>query len=207
MSKVTPYPLRIAKCTKTARCNPANRKPIKEETKRVLRKGARGDGFPMTVAVTLTLVLLFCCIGEYFRISTIAQGVRDAVQQAVIATVSDNYDNVYHAVREGYAAGWSPTDDDWEESIDLGNIYANLAATLGLVSDGEGYVKYTGEDVEFTLSDLSVEIRNNGLGSGERNGYTATATVHLEVPATFAGSILPPVPIDLKIQARYIPKF
>lgn len=207
MSKVTPYPLRIAKCAKTARCNPASRKPIKDKAKRVLRKGARGDGFPMTIAVTLILILLFCCIGEYLRTAIIAQGVRDAVQQAVIATVSDNYDDVYHAVREGYAAGWSPTEDDWEESIDLGNIYANLSVTLGLVSDGENYVKYAGEDVEFTLSDLSVEIQNNGLGSGESDGYTATAAVHLEVPTAFAGSVLPPIPIDLKIQAKYMPKF
>ena len=70
-----------------------------------LLKGGRGDGFPMTIAVTLVLLLIFCGISEYFRVSIISQGVRDSVQQAVISTINDNYDDVYHAVREGYAAG------------------------------------------------------------------------------------------------------
>ena len=36
---------------------------------------------------------------EYFRLLIVAQGVRDAVQEAVISTVNDNYDDVYHGVR------------------------------------------------------------------------------------------------------------
>lgn len=60
----------------------------------------------MVIAVTLCLLMLFMVIAEYFRVNIIVQGVRDAVQQAVIATVNENYDDVYHSVREGYAAGW-----------------------------------------------------------------------------------------------------
>ena len=59
----------------------------------------------MVIAVTLCLLMLFMVIAEYFRVNIIVQGVRDAVQQAVIATVNENYDDVYHSVREGYAAG------------------------------------------------------------------------------------------------------
>lgn len=53
------------------------------------------DGFPLAVAVTLCLVMVFSGISEYFRLMIIAQGVRDALQDAVISTVSDNYDDVY----------------------------------------------------------------------------------------------------------------
>src|SRR5574344_135407 len=103
--------------------------------RRILFKGERGDGFPLTIASTLCLLLIFCGISEYFRVTIIAQDVRDAVQEAVISTINDNFDDVYHAVREGYAAGYSPTEDGaWEESIDTGNIDAQLAATLGLTS-------------------------------------------------------------------------
>ena len=134
--------------------------------------------------------------------------VRDAVQEAVISTVNDNFDDVYHAVREGYAAGYSPTENGgWEESVDTGNIYAQLAATLGLTSTGSGYASYAGDELEYTLSELTVTLSNNGLASGESEGYLANATLVLEIPTGFAGRILPPVRMLLRVQAKYIPKF
>jgi len=82
----------------------------------------KGSSFPLIVAVTLCLVMIFTGISEYFRLIIIAQGVRDAVQDAVISTVNDNYDDVYHGVREGYSGGYQPIADDFEESLDYGDI-------------------------------------------------------------------------------------
>ena len=208
MSKVTPYPLRIVKCAKGLIHKSKKQLPQKSDRKHTLLKGSRGDGFPLTIAVTLCLLLIFCGISEYFRVTIIAQGVRDAVQESVISTINDNFDDVYHAVREGYAAGYSPTEDGaWEESIDTGNIYAQLAATLGLTSTGNGYASYAGEELEYTISELTVTLSNNGLASGESEGYLANATLVLEIPTGFAGRILPPVRVLLRVQAKYIPKF
>jgi len=53
-----------------------------------------GASFPLIVAVTLALLLIFCGVSEYFRLMIIAQGVRDTMQAAVISTVNDNYDDV-----------------------------------------------------------------------------------------------------------------
>ena len=208
MSKVTPYPLRIVKCARGLIHKSKKQLPQKSDRKHTLLKGSRGDGFPLTIAVTLCLLLIFCGISEYFRVTIIAQGVRDAVQESVISTINDNFDDVYHAVREGYAAGYSPTEDGaWEESIDTGNIYAQLAATLGLTSTGNGYASYAGEELEYTISELTVTLSNNGLASGESEGYLANATLVLEIPTGFAGRILPPVRVLLRVQAKYIPKF
>lgn len=151
--------------------------------RKLLFRSRSGEGYPMVIAVTLCLLMLFMVIAEYFRVNIIVQGVRDAVQQAVIATVNENYDDVYHSVREGYAAGWFPEGDgEWFESIDAGDIYGNLSYILGLTTDGEGYMKYAGNELEYTLSDLSVHISNNAIASGRSEGYLATATLHLEVP-------------------------
>ena len=167
-----------------------------------------GEGYPMVIAVTLCLLMLFTVIAEYFRVTIIVQGVRDAVQQAVIATVNENYDDVYHSVREGYAAGWFPEENgEWSESIDTGDIYGNLSALLGLTTDGENYTKYVDNALEYALSDLSVRIFNNALASGQSEGYLATVTLHLEVPISFAGKILPPASLDLRVDAKYVPKF
>lgn len=203
-----PYSIRVFQCAKSRFRKSKNNQRNQANKSRLLKKGARGDGFPLTIAVTLCLLLIFCGISEYFRITIIAQGVRDAVQQSVISTINDNFDDVYHAVREGYAAGYTPTgDESWTESLDTGNIYAQLAATLGLTSTGDGYASYAGDNLEYTLSDLTVKLINNGLASGESEGYLADATLILEVPSSFAGKGLPPVRILLRVQAKYTPKF
>ena len=86
--------------------------------RKLLFRSRSGEGYPMVIAVTLCLLMLFMVIAEYFRVNIIVQGVRDAVQQAVIATVNENYDDVYHSVRRampqagsrrGTASGSSPS--------------------------------------------------------------------------------------------------
>ena len=72
---------------------------------RQILKDRRGVAFPLIIAIVLVLVMLMCCISEYFRLLIVAQGVRDAVQEAVISTVNDNYDDVYHGVRVNNAEG------------------------------------------------------------------------------------------------------
>ena len=116
--------------------------------RKLLFRSRSGEGYPMVIAVTLCLLMLFMVIAEYFRVNIIVQGVRDAVQQAVIATVNENYDDVYHSVREGYAAGWFPEGDgEWFESVDTGDVYGNLSYILGLTTDGDGYMKYAGNEL------------------------------------------------------------
>ena len=103
----------------------------------------RGVSFPLIVAVTLSLVILLCGVSEYLRLLIVAQGVRDAVQEAVISTVNDNYDDVYHGVREGYSGAYQPMAGDFEESLDYGDIYGRLDSLLNLRSHGGYHVQYT----------------------------------------------------------------
>ena len=85
-----------------------------------------GEGTPMILAIVLVLLMLFCTVAEFSRVWIIAQGVKEAAQQAVISTINDNYDDVYHAVREGYAAGWYPDGTGrWDESVDTGDVYGH----------------------------------------------------------------------------------
>ncbi len=172
-----------------------------------LLKNSRGEGYPLVIAVTLVLLLLFCVAAEYFRLNIIVQGVRDAAEQAVISVMNDNYDDVYHAAREGYAAGWHPDADAWEESLDLGDVYAQLSDTLALTQNGESYCKRSGEETEYTLSKLVVEVRNNALSSGETQGYLADVRIALQVPVHFCNMELPDLYLNLALQAKYIPKF
>ena len=176
--------------------------------RKLLFHSRSGEDYPMVIAVTLCLLMLFMVIAEYFRVNIIVQGVRDAVQQAVIATVNENYDDVYHSVREGYAAGWYPDGTGrWDESVDTGDVYGQLASTLGLENTGSGYQKISSGNVEYTISGLSVELSNNALSSGQSKGYTAAVEIHLEVPVRFLGNLLPAAEMTLHTEAKYVPVF
>lgn len=170
----------------------------------------KGSGFPLAVAVTLCLVMIFTGISEYFRLMIVAQGVRDALQDAVISTVSDNYDDVYHGVREGYSGGYQPMDSDFDESVDYGDIYERLDRILGLEQSGDEHVKTTSEGKqEFKIWDLEVEIRNAPLASGDIAGqrFKIDSYIMLEVPVSFGGRLLPCMKIKVKNSAGYTPKF
>jgi len=173
-------------------------------------KSKRGTSFPLVVAITLALVIVFCGISESIRLMIVAQGVRDAIQSAVDSTINDNYDNVYHGVREGYSGAYQPSVSDFEESMDYGDIYGRLDQLLGLRKENGYHVKYAGEDMEFRLSGLSVDLDNMPLAPtspDNSKGLLADAAIKLEVPVSFGGKSLPPMVINLRVQAKYMPIF
>ncbi|OCN02853.1 hypothetical protein A7X67_12300 [Clostridium sp. W14A] len=173
-------------------------------------KGQRGTAFPLVVAVSLALIMLLCVIAESMRLMIIASGVRNAVQSAVISTVTENYDDVYHAVREGYSGGYRPSGSSWSKSEDLGDIYGEVDRCLGLKKENGRHVKYAGGTQEFSLSELSVEIQNTSLAPSSpehERSFLADAEILLEVPVSFCGKSLPPMRVRLKAQAKYMPLF
>ncbi len=170
----------------------------------------KGSGFPLAVAITLCLVMIFTGISEYFRLIIVAQGVRNALQDAVISTVNDNYDNVYHGVREGYSRGYQPIDADFEESVDYGNIYDKMDTILGLNQSSEYHLKVTSDGkTEFKIWDLDVDIQNAPLAGGDQAGqrFIIDSSIMLEVPVSFGGKLIPSMQIKVKSSAGYTPKF
>lgn len=111
-------------------------------------------------------------------------------------------------MREGYAAGWYPDGTGrWDESVDTGDVYGQLASTLGLENTSSGYQKISNGNVEYTISGLSVELSNNALSSGQSKGYTAAVEIRLEVPVRFLGNLLPAAEMMLHTEAKYVPVF
>lgn len=172
-------------------------------------KDRSGNGVPLAAAVTLCLLMIMLGIMEYSRLMIISSGVKDAMQEAVITVVNDNYNEIYHAVREGYAAGYEPWGEDFEESVDEGDVYGRLAELLGLDYDGNGLIGYLPNGIiEYKISQLSIEIPNSELAPSESGqSYEVVTTVRLEVPVTFLQKVLPEMSIKLRTKAAYTPKF
>jgi hypothetical protein len=176
----------------------------------VILKSKRGSSFPLVVAITLALVIILCGVSESIRLMIIAQGVRDAVQSAVISTINDNYGNVYHGVREGYSGAYQPSASDFQEDLEYGDIYGRLDQLMGLRQVNGYHVKYSGDEMEFRVSGLSVGLDNMPLAPANPDnlkGLLADVAIKLEVPVSFGGNSLPPMVINLRVQAKYMPIF
>lgn len=170
----------------------------------------KGSSFPLIIAITLALVIIMCGILEFFRLNIIASGVKEAVQDAIIITVNDNYANVYHGVREEYSGGYLPDGSSFSYSVDTGDVYDHMDTTLGTTVESGKHIKYSGDVVEYKLSGLEVTVRNAPLApSSPRNAqhFEADAVILLEVPVQFGGKQLPPMKIKLKVQAGYTEVF
>ena len=173
------------------------------------RFGNKGSATVWAVVICLAIVFIMCVISEYMRISIITTGLRDAVQSAVVSTVTANYDETYSQLREGYSGGYLYSDTGFIESIDVGDIYGRLDNLLGLTQEGKKYVKYTASGQrEYTISDLRIEFENTALaqGNADKNLY-ATVWIYITIPIRYGGRELLPLNLTLQTQAAYVPKF
>ncbi len=177
--------------------------------KRILRDN-KGGSFPLTVAITLALLIILCGVTEYFRLNIIASGVKEALQDAIIVTVNDNYADVYHGVREGYSGGYQPDGESFSYSVNTGDIYSYMDSTLGTKKMVGRHIKTVGGVTEYSLDRLDVTVRNAPLApSYPKNAqrFEADATIWLEAPVQFGGKQITTMRIKLKVQAGYTEVF
>ena len=178
--------------------------------KQILKDRRGGTSFPLIIAIVLALIIILAGVSEYLRLMMIAKGVRDAVQSSVIATVVENYDNVYQGAREGYSGAYQPMGGGFDESLDYGDIYRRLSNVLGLTRSGGAYEKRLPDGSnEFRVWGLSVDIKNAPFARSDSASerFVADCTIQLEVPVSFGGRLLPPMRITVKTGAGYTPKF
>lgn len=183
------------------------------EVKNIRRilKEKKGNALSLACAIVLSLIIIFSAVSEYMRLQIIAKGVRDALQTSVIAVAAQNYDDVYNGLREGYSGGYNLNQANvWESKVDTGDVFAYLDNLLGLEKNGVYHIKFTGKETEYKLSDLKINIINTPLAPlnpNTSNKFQAQATIHIEVPLSFGWDKLPPLQINLKVNAGYTSKF
>ncbi len=181
---------------------------IRNRLKQALENEKR-QGYPLTVALALSFMLLFTVISQYFHYFLVAQGVRDALQDATIVTVTENYNETYHGIREGYSGGYQPDSVSFNEAVNYGDIYARMSAVLGTEHSGGAYIKTANGAEEYRLYDLNVEISNATFAQADTAGdrFVVESTIILEMPVYFCGKSLPNLKINVKTTAGYTPIF
>lgn len=165
----------------------------------------QGSAAVIACVLTLCLLLIFTAGSEYLRLQLMARGVRDAVQSAIIAVAVENYDEVYNGLREGYSGAYRlDSQGDWYQNVDEGAVMEELNALLGL-RNGR---KYSQAQIEYQLSNLQVTVENTSFAlENPIERFQACATWTMTVPLGFGWEHLPPLNIDMQVQAGYSPKF
>lgn len=175
---------------------------------KALARDKSGNSTPTIIALILGLLFLICAMSEFFCLMIIAQGVRDGLQQAVISVATTNYDETYRGLREGYSGGYRLSGAQWVEDLDYDDVYYRLDSLLGTERDGNYHIKEQDGGYEYRISGLRVEITNTGLapGSASRN-FEADARITIEIPISFGWGMVPPLTMELRTKAAYMPKF
>ncbi len=173
---------------------------------RAILKDKQGVSALNSAIIVLIVFILFSVVLEYLRIFTIAKGVQDTVEFAVISVITDNWDNSASAIKQGYSGAYSYDVGSWVEDYSTGQVYDDLMDTLGMSNHGSGLTKFIGDKGEYYLSDLEVTIANTGLQS-DINELEATAKIKLTIPVDYSFADLPDIVIDLKSKAKFSPKF
>lgn len=179
-----------------------------EKLKKLI-KSKSGSAAILSVIILLVMLMLFTMAIEYLRIKTIAKGIRDSLESAVISVVVQNWDNNYESLRQGYSGGYDldENSDDWAIDIDEGAIYNDLGNALGLSSWGNKYLKFAGEEVEYYLYDLDVTVINARFRGDDNDLFKASADIVLEVPFKFGWGHVPNMVVPIKLKAKFTPKF
>ena len=174
---------------------------------RKLLGGQEGSMAPLAVAAAIAMLIIILGVSEYMRLVITAAGVKDALESAAIAVVNDNYNEVYHGVREGYDAGYEPDDTGFMESLDYGDVYGRMCSLLGLEEDGDGCVRRnTAGRLEYRIKNLTVNVHNTALSS-PGGTYYVEAGLTIEIPVCFGGKIVSNLSIPLRVRAAYREKF
>lgn len=165
-----------------------------------------GNGLISLLWLSIIIFLLASVGYEYMRLHIISSGVKDALQNAIIAVATENYDNTQYALQDSYVGAYS---NEGVLQLDKGDIMAEMDELLGL-NDNHIATSFDSE-MEFQLSNLEVDIKQanyNPAQSGDGPGkYVVDGTITIVVPLNFGWDLLPPVKMNLKTSAGWGSKY
>ena len=88
------------------------------------------------------------------------------------------------------------------------DVLARMGVLLGADMGGDTLTKWQPEGYEYRLSGLEVEILNAPLTPGNTSkNFEADARITIEVPLSFGWSMVPPLRMEVRTRAAYMPKF
>ncbi|KNZ42413.1 hypothetical protein [Acetobacterium bakii] len=173
-----------------------------------------GVSAPVVAVLILIVVMTMCAVYERLRIVTIVSQLDQAVEMSVQGVATENWDNVYQGVREGYAGTYTKDalTDDWEAVMNKEQILDQMNHMIDFKVKGSTWVKEDDAgNVLFSMKpkETTVKIINTSLAADEGDALTVETTNTITVPWLFLGAMFdaPPIVVERKTVCGYTPKF
>lgn len=137
--------------------------------KRILKE-RRGEGYIDVAVGTVCIMLVIAFAVNLFPVFVVKQRLdtfaNELVRQAEITGSTCNYDELYNGLREGYSGGYTLSNGQWKETLDYGDVYAQLDSLLGLETKNGYHIKTQDSGYEYRLSGLNINLQNTPLSPG-----------------------------------------
>lgn len=175
-----------------------------------LIKDRSGASLVAGAGVACVLFVVSFIAFEALHLYIVELGIRDDVQNAITTACTENYTRLYNGIREGYTGGYKLVGSNWTEDISTGDVYEQLDSLLGTRVEGSEHVKYNGNQIAYSISDLNVQMTNTPFApnnSDQETKFTGVAYLTLRVPLGFGWGAVPPMQVQLKIKSGYMAKF
>ncbi|GHV18552.1 hypothetical protein FACS189425_07540 [Clostridia bacterium] len=163
-----------------------------------LLKDRRGSMQILAVVALMVTLILFTGIREAYRLSLVSEGLRDALQNAVVQVATSNYNGTYQGQRQGYSGGYDKADPAaaWTEALNRGDVRNALNTLLVAGND------YTIDSVDVTAANATFA---RTAGNISRVEIAATMTVQLYYHAGNLASV--PITLNIRVRSGYTQKF
>ena len=160
-------------------------------------------------ALNIIFITLFCMIIisltiQYIGSIVMVRNVEEKINQAVIDSVTKNWENVYSSIREGYSAAFviDESSQIFKELYDVEAVNARIQNHLDL--NGNKKLSPSGK-ILYTIKNLNVKISNVNFKNNTLD-FLISIKAKVELPFNFF-ALNSSIDIDLKSNSKYSKKF
>lgn len=166
--------------------------------KRIISR--KGFTYVLLTAIIIAVLLIGVAIFEVIRINIQAAAVRDKFEDAVISVCVDNYSQLYQTVREGYAASYGGSKDNWLECSNT--TEAQIRQYLNDAMNNGEIIQCDIISVDYTVT--AAEL---APGNADSQKFAIDGEISLKIPYRFAWSELVPIRISYTVKSQWRAKF
>lgn len=186
----------------------------------LLKKEDDAISIPLMFGMFMLVFVLFFLFMESMHFTTAFSQCDDAVERSVIAVATQNWDNIYQTVREGYAGGNYRESllEDWGKSLEPDKIMDSAVDILNLEyedgeyvrknDDGEILLAFKPQTAEAEIIDVELTDASGNTNVGSGLGLVVKVTYDISVAWMVPGAWdAPPIDTTRTVYVNYQSQF
>lgn len=163
----------------------------------------RGSATPLILAITFSLLCLIGALYQNYLTIAAVRNIYACMEKTALTAIARQSEATYSSKRESYHGGYSS--NDWSEWIVDVDAPSKLNEMLQITRSGDTLVSYTGSDLNYRITDVTLSIQNPALAESTKT-LKASISLSVELPVKF-GTLQNNVTVPLSVTVENKPKF